>query len=106
MREFLDPTCPEYRFDWQCAFSKRRKLLGAHVIVHSQRFVSVVRVMHRQLAAGGKPSFSTFRTIQRSKPEQFLEDRLNRRLVAAINRGESSRSLALRGFFGKPLKSR
>lgn len=90
----------EYQFQWQASFSRRRKRLGPHVARHAQTYISLLRAMRRRLAAGDKPSLSDFRSSGRAHSEDFLHNRQFKRLRSACDRGETSRSLARRGFFG------
>ncbi len=77
----------------------RRKMLGPYSAVHAQRFVSTMRVMRRQLLMGNEPSFDCCPALRKSYPGDFVQRRKNERLRRAINRGESHRSLTLRGFW-------
>jgi len=97
---FHDPRCSEYEFRWQAKFSAQRKALGPYATADAQRYISKLRFMRRTLNAGDKPSLLDFRTFGRARPENFIQARLNKRFRRAIDKGETQRSLARRGFFG------
>lgn len=90
----------EYQTRWQCRLALRRKRQGPQVAEHARRYISVLRAMRRRLLAGGAPSLGDFPLVGRSHPFEFLYRRSFPRLKRAIDRGETSRSLARRGFFG------
>ncbi len=96
----MGPHSAEYQTHWQARFSLRRKRLGQYVIAHTQRHVSILRAIRRRLLAGKKSSLRDFRPVSKTHPGRFLNIRSFRNLRRAIDRGESSRSLARRGFFG------
>ena len=90
----------EYQLAWQAPFSRRRKRYGPRVAQHAQHYISVLRAMRRRLAAGGKPSLSDFPSFGHARCENFLDKRKFKKLRPAVDRGETTRSLARRGFFG------
>jgi hypothetical protein len=103
MRPYYDPSWPDYRTHWQSKFSLRRKKAGIYSAAHAQRYISIVRVMKRHARAGKKPSIDCCPSFTKTLSGFFLHRRETDRLKRAIERGESSRSLALRGYFGRPL---
>jgi hypothetical protein len=82
----LDPRWEDYRHSYQCAFSLRRKRLGAYATFHARRYVSQVRAMRRQLARGLEPSFSKGPSVGYVHARDFIERRKDMRLRAALNR--------------------
>jgi hypothetical protein len=105
MSRWHNPDFEEYRFDRQIAFSRYRRWRGAAAAQHAQAWVSMVRAMRRKLLSGRKPSMSDYPNFGHSYPSDFSDKRSFRHMRRAIDRGESHRSLALRGFFG-PLSSK
>ena len=97
---YSDRLYYEYQSQWQCRFALKRKLLGPHGAQHARHFISMLRAMRRRLLAGGAPSLGDFPKVGGSYPRDFLYKRSFPRLRRALDRGESSRSLARRGFFG------
>ena len=97
---YSDRSHHEYRARWQCRFVLRRKLHGPQVAEHARRYISELRAMRRRLLAGGSPSFGDYPRVRKTYPGDFLDRRSFSRLKRAADRGELSRALARRGFFG------
>lgn len=97
---YQDPRWEDYLLRKQTAYSLKMKRIGPYAVVAAQKYVSQVRAMRRVLRAGGIPSLSNYRPLRRSYPKGFLHHRLDQRLVQAIVRGETSRAIARRSFFG------
>lgn len=99
---WLDPSCENYQFWWQCSFARSAHARGMVSILHAQSYISKLRAMHRWLRQSAKPSSRElsqhFQTAGSPRiPGRWILDRNAKRLDRAIDRGESTRSIERRG---------
>jgi hypothetical protein len=82
----LDPRWEDYRHRNQCAFSLKRKGLGAYAIFCARRYISQVRAMRRQLAQGLEPSFLKGLSVGYAHAGYFIQRKEAMRQRAALDR--------------------
>ena len=94
---------PEYRFSWQCWFSRRAKRAGPAAALATRHFISVWRVMARRRSKGGNPSILDFREFGARYPYAFLIRRNAARIRKAVRCGATEKRMSRCGLFD-PLK--